>query len=52
MISLKFVPKIRIDNNPALFQFMAWSLVGTKSIFGFISLMQIASFGLKELIEI
>ena len=31
-ISLKFVPKSPIDNNPALFQVMAWRRIGDKPL--------------------
>ena len=31
-ISLKFVPKGPIDNNPAFVQIMAWRLFGAKSL--------------------
>ena len=31
-ISLKFVPKRQIDNNPALFQVMAWRRIGDKPL--------------------
>ena len=31
-ISLKFVPKGPIDNNPALFQIMAWRRIGDKPL--------------------
>ena len=31
-ISLKFVPKVRISNNPALVQIMAWRWIGHKSL--------------------
>ena len=32
IISLKFVPKVAIDNKPALVQIMAWRLTGNKSL--------------------
>ena len=32
-ISLKFVPKGPIDNNPALVQIMAWRQIGDKPLF-------------------
>ena len=31
-ISLKFVPRGPIDNNPALFQVMAWRRIGDKPL--------------------
>ena len=31
-ISLKFVPKVLIDNNPALVQIMAWRRIGDKPL--------------------
>ena len=31
-ISLKFVPRNPIDNNPALFQVMAWRRIGDKPL--------------------
>ena len=31
-ISLKFVPKVSIDNNPALVQIMAWHRIGDKPL--------------------
>ena len=33
-MSLKFLPKVPINNIPALFQIMAWSLPGVKPLFG------------------
>ena len=31
-LSLKFVPKGSVDDNPALFQMMAWHRIGNKPV--------------------